>query len=253
MSNAKLRLHLPCLKAFSLSFDPEGWFKSPAWNPEWLVNTHSLFDNLDMPLLEHITYDAFVDFLPLLGLLHRIGNQITHLSVTHFEVPTELIECLKACPHLVSLNVSRPGVIPEAKRQQYQQLTPTGWATSLSSWTTAGNKLLRYLMRAGDIDDMIQTQLCPHLEHLDYRIGNGPMSCDAIRAFILDKSQTGADVRMKSLSTFICDGPENVEFLCYLLEKQLLAGLCLQLLPGASKYMEHNAHPVMRQLEWWKD
>ncbi len=124
----------------------------------------SLCDQLDVPLLERITYDASVDFLPLLGLVQGRGNRITHLSVTNFDEPTELIKCLKACPVLVSLNVSRPDRIPYSRARQFGWLDDP-WAISLASWDTAGDQLLRYLMtgEAGDVDKMIQAQLC-HLE-----------------------------------------------------------------------------------------
>ncbi len=241
---------LPYLKNLSLSFDEKAWFNSPFH----VKNALSFCSHLDTPSLKRITYDASVDFLPLLGLIHRMGNHITHLTVTNFEVPTELVECLKACPLLVSLDGSRQDGIPKSIDREIQWLRTTPWAWSLRSWDTAGDQLLRYLMAAGDIDNMVQEQLCPHLEHLTYHISDGPMSCGVIRSFILDKcSSKGGDHRLKGLSALVHGGHQNLEHLRYSIEARILDGLRLHLSPARianHKVMENSTRRMRKEPEW---
>ncbi len=226
----------------------------PAGHPGLLGSPMLLCNNLDMPLLERMATTLPPISCLYLAFFTAQRDHITHLSVAHFEVPMELIECLKACPRLLSLDVMRPDGMPKARRRQSQQFRPAQWPDSLLSWTTAGNQLLRYLMGPGNIDG-VQTQLCPDLEHLAYHINDGPLSYEVIEAFILDKSQKREGARLKTLSAFVFGGQEIVEYLRKSVEEQVLAGLRLRLLPGGSgyKYMEHSTYPVMRQLEWWDD
>ena len=113
-------------------------------------------------------------------------------------------------------------------------------------------------MAAGDVDAMIRSQLCPHLEHLAYHISESPMSCEAIEAFILDKCSTteGVDSRLKGMSVYVRGGQQNLQRLRCSVEAQLLAGLHLRLSSGRAtryKLMEHSMHPIMRQPKWWDD
>ncbi|KJA22983.1 hypothetical protein HYPSUDRAFT_201786 [Hypholoma sublateritium FD-334 SS-4] len=117
MDNTIIRLCLPHLRDISIAFDQEAWFGDSkiygnAFYTLQMKKAFSIFDRLGLPTLKRITYDASTEFMPLLGLIHRMDNRITHLSVTNFEVPTELMECLKACPLLVALDVSLHRPLP---------------------------------------------------------------------------------------------------------------------------------------------
>ncbi len=130
------------------------------------------FDQLDAPTLERITYDASPDFTPLLGLLRRIENHITHLSVTNFEVPTELVECLKRAPLLVALDVSMGRWDPSFANKKFSipkacSLHPPlyyGLLLETNSFDTDAGEAI--------VDEIICEQLCPRLEYLAYHIAD---------------------------------------------------------------------------------
>ncbi len=167
-------------------------------------------------------------------------------------VPTELIECLKACPFLVALDVARQDGIPCSPTRNSQCLRPA-LSTSLYTWSTAGDQLLRYLMPAGDIDGIIRQQLCPRLEFLAYHIAGGPMSCTTIEAFILSKcgSGTQGNASLKEFSVNISGGEQDIMRVRHSVEAQLFSGLCLNLTRTAPKLMSTGTYPLTGQRRWW--
>ena len=205
---------------------------------------------MDAPALESVTYEDLVGPLPLLGILQRTDERITHLSLSNVGRPIDLIRCLKLCPRLIALELE----VGKPKHQRSTGLMGEDlakWQTridDLTQWPSAGN-LLECFMTGDDPDTPVPEKLCPKLEYLSYRLPCAPVSCATVEKFIRNKCELACLSSdrygvLRELIVHVDGGETEIIQVRESVAEQLLSGLRLSLIPPPPPILKSPRFPI---------